>query len=249
MKRSPRVKTIAPKGKVKYYAYLRVSTEEQARGGVSLGAQEEKCRAYVELVDGELVDVLVDAGLSGKTLERPALREALERVEAEGDALIVYSIDRLSRSTLDFLSVVSGLRDAGRGFVSVREQMDGSTPHGRFAMSILAALAEMEREMISARCREATARCRRTRRVYGRTPFGFDREGERLVPNPAETALLERIRALREAGGSYSRIAAELNDAGECPKAGARWYASSVRSVLNTAASLGVGESVGGDES
>lgn len=240
MQRPPRVKTIAPKGKVKYFGYVRVSTEDQARNGVSLDAQEEKVRAYVDLVDGELVEVFVDAGLSGKNLERPALSEALERVEAEGDALIVYSLDRLSRSTLDFLSIVARLRDAGRGFVSVREQMDSSQPHGRFALTILAALAEMERELISARCREASARCRRTRRVFGRTPFGFRREGERLEVDPEEVAVLERIRAARDAGKSYSRIAADLNSAGVAPKAGAAWYASSVRSVLRTAESLDV---------
>jgi len=234
-----RVKTLAPVGKPKYIGYIRVSTEEQAREGVSLEAQRRKVEAYVSLVDGELVDVLSDAGLSGKNLERPALREALDRVEAgEADALIVYSLDRLSRSTLDFLSVIARLRDAGRGFVSVREQMDTSTPHGRFTMTILAALAEMEREMIVSRCREASTLLKRTGRVYGRTPFGFSREGDRLTVDVDESASLAVIEDLRAGGVSYGGIAEELNRYGVPPKRGSRWYASSVRSVLLTSASL-----------
>lgn len=235
-----RVKKLAINGKPKYISYTRVSTEEQARDGVSLGAQEAKVRAYAALTEAEVVDVLVDAGLSGRSLERPALLEALKRVEAgEADALVVPSLDRLSRSTLDFLAVVERLRDAGRGFVSVREQLDTSMPHGRFTMTILAALAEMERDLISARCREAAERCRATGRVYGRTPFGCRRDGIRLLPDEAEAEVLREMREMRDAGMAFSAVANELNARGRRSKRGGRWYASSVRSVLRTSASLG----------
>ena len=237
----PRTKMLRPEGRTRLIGYARVSTEEQARGGVSLGDQEGKLRAYADLTGADLLRVEVDAGLSGKNLERPALHRALEAVLAgEADALIVYAIDRLSRSTLDFLTVVRELADAGRGFVSVREQMDTSTPHGRFTMTILAAMAEMEREMISSSCREAAARCRATGRVYGRTPYGFRREGDRLVPEPAEAAVLAEVRAARALGASFNGIAEDLNARGIRPKAGATWYASSVRSVLATSESIDV---------
>jgi len=101
-----------------------------------------------------------------------------------------------------------------------------------------AAMAEMEREMISSRCREATARCRATGRVYGRTPFGFRREGDRLVPDPAEAAVLEGMRAERAAGAAFHAIAEGLNARGIRPKAGAAWYGSSVRCVLATSETL-----------
>lgn len=233
--RRPRTKMLRPDGRAKLIGYCRVSTEEQARGGVSLGDQEEKLRGYAKLTDADLLRVEVDAGLSGKNLERPALRRALGAVlSGEADALIVYAIDRLSRSTLDFLTVVADLAHAGRGFVSVREQMDTSTAHGRFTMTILAAMAEMEREMISSRCREAAARCKATGRVYGRTPFGLRRDGDRLVPDAAEAAVLAEIRAARAGGASLHRVAEDLNSRGIPPKAGAKWYASSVRSVLES---------------
>lgn len=241
MQSKPRVKMLRPSGKSKVCGYIRVSTEEQARGGVSLGDQEEKIRAYATFAGADLLRVEVDAGLSGKNMERPALQRAIEAVlSGEADVLAVYAIDRLSRSTLDFLTIVSKLASAGRGFVSVREQMDTSTAHGRFTMTILAAMAEMEREMISSRCREATARCKSTGRVYGRTPYGFQRHGDRLTPDPLEVSILEEIRAARGKGISYHSIADDLNSRKVPPKSGAAWYASSVRSVLQTAEGLDI---------
>jgi site-specific DNA recombinase len=215
--------------------YIRVSTEDQARNGVSLADQEAKIRAYAALTDGELLEVVRDEGRSGKDLDRPGVREALSRVlSGEADALVVYAIDRLSRSALDLLGLVARLQEAGRGFVSVREQMDSTTPHGRFTMTILAAVAEMEREMIRARCRDASARCFRERRVYGKTPFGFRRDGKRLVEDPREMETLLGIVALREEGVPFHAIAERLNARGTRSKTGGRWHASSVRSVLLT---------------
>lgn len=243
MKGKPRVKMLRPAGKLRLCGYIRVSSEEQARGGVSLGDQEEKLRAYAGLVDADLLRVEVDAGLSGKNLERPALHRALEAVlSGEADALIVFAIDRLSRSTLDFLTVVSDLSRAGRGFVSVREQMDTSTPHGRFTMTILAAMAEMEREMIAARCRDARLRCLSTGRVAGSTPYGFRREGKLLREEPAEAAVLAGIRAARAAGGSLRGIADDLNARSVPAKNGGAWYPSTVRSVLNATESIVISE-------
>lgn len=222
---------------MKYIGYIRVSTLDQARTGVSLADQEEKIRQYVALADGELVDVIQDGGRSGKDLDREGVQEAFSRVlNGEADVLVVYAIDRLSRSALDLLQLVSKLRDGKRGFASVREQMDSTTPHGRFTMTILAAVAEMEREMIRSRCRDASARCVRDGRVWGKVPFGYqrDRGGKRLIEDPVEMAVLQGILALRDAGYSYAKIAAHLNRRGRGPKIGARWYPSSVRSVVLT---------------
>jgi len=219
--------------------YIRVSTDEQARGGVSLDAQRDKIRAYADLVDAELVDVVEDAGLSGSDPDRPGFVEVVRRVrDGEADTLIVYAIDRLSRSTLDFLNVVSGLRDAGRGFVSVREQFDTATPHGRFTLTILAAVGELERELIRERCREASARCVRERRVFGKTPFGWKRDGKRLVENPPEMEALLEMVGLRENGVPLHVIANRLNLRRVPTKNGKTWHPSTVRSVLKTHARM-----------
>jgi len=220
---------------MKLISYIRVSTAHQAKNGVSLADQEAKIRSYADLVDAEIVDVIRDEGKSGKSLNRPGVREAFERgLDGEADALIVYAIDRLSRSVLDFLGLVSQLQRAGRGFVSVREQIDSSTPHGRFTLTILAAVAEMEREQISRRCRDASERCARQRRVYGKTPFGFAKEGKQLVEHGPEMKVLLRMVQLRESGFPYHAIAERLNNRGVKSKNGGIWYASNVRSVLLT---------------
>lgn len=219
----------------KFIGYVRVSTEEQARNGVSLDAQIEKIKTYVSLVDGELVDIIKDEGLSGKDLKRAGVQEAKDRVVfGEADALVVYAIDRLSRSALDFLSLVKTLQVAGRDFVSVRESMDSSTPHGRFTMTVLASVAELEREMISARCKDASDRCRSEMLAYGKTPFGYRRDGQRLVEFPEEMEVLQGILALRDEGLTYRAIAERLNSNGKKSKMGGKWYASSVRSLILT---------------
>jgi site-specific DNA recombinase len=153
-------------------------------------------------------------------------------VGGEADALVVYAIDRLSRSTVDLLLTVKELSDADAGFVSCREQLDSSTPHGRFALTILGALAEMESALISERTREAMNRCRFEGRAVNARTYGFRAEGNRLIEDSLEMEVVERILALRdEASMSYRKIAERLNDAGVEPPRGAAWYASSVRSV------------------
>lgn len=215
--------------------YARVSTEHQATDGVSLAAQEERIRAYATFVGAEVVDLLVDRGVSGKKANRAKKLEAVRRVVVgEADGLVVYAIDRLSRSTIDLLSTVKELTDAGAGFVSCREQLDSSTPHGRFTLTILAGLAEMESELIAERTRESMARCRREgRRVNSRT-YGFRADGKRLVADSEETEVVGRILALRDAGISYRAIAERLNQHDVPAPRGGTWRASSVRSVEQT---------------
>lgn len=237
MNRTPRVRMLleqpAGKPKTKYIAYIRVSTEEQSVNGVSLEAQEDRVRAYVDFVEGELVDVVADRGASGKNLDRPGVQEVIDRLLAgEADALVVYAIDRLSRSTLDLLQTVDRLNRAGRGFVSVREQLDSSTPHGRFTLTILGGLAQMERELIAHRTREAMERCAREGRAISRGQYGWKRVGRKMEVDPQETEVLTAIRELRNRELTYRAIAERLNQEGVPPKRGQKWYASSVRSVL-----------------
>lgn len=221
---------------VRAIGYVRVSTEEQARGGVSLDAQRDKIAAWANLTDAMLVDIVTDAGFSGSKMSRPGVAEVLRRVRAgEADCVVVYAIDRLSRSTLDFLSTVRGLAKDGIGFVSVREALDSSSPHGKFTMTILAAVAEMERDLIAARTVEGMSRCARERRVFGSTPYGWRREGSRLVEDVEQQRVLTYVQELRAGGASYRFIAEDLNGQFLTAKNGGRWLHSSVKSVLNTA--------------
>lgn len=224
---------------MRYLGYVRVSTDKQAKSGLSLDDQIEKISQYANLVDAELIEIVKDAGKSGKNLDRDGIKNAMERViGGEADYLIVYAIDRLSRSVLDTLGIIKELENAGRGFVSVREQFNTSTPHGRFAMTILASVAELEREMISARCKAASERCKSEMKAYGKTPYGFKRDGKNLIEDSVEMETLLGMVAQREKEIPFYAIADSLNRRGKKSKTGGKWWASSVRSVLNTYADL-----------
>ena len=119
--------------KTRTVAYLRVSTEKQADHGVSLEAQRAKVAAYAQLYDLELVDIVVDAGASAKTLEREGLQRALAMLRAgRADALLVVKLDRLTRSVRDLGDMVEEYFASGRwALLSVGEQVDTRTAAGR----------------------------------------------------------------------------------------------------------------------
>ncbi len=216
--------------------YCRVSTDEQAREGVSLDAQRSRIRAYCEAKELELVDMLIDDGISGKTLERPALQELVRRCE-RGDVghVVVVKLDRLTRRTRDLLSLVDDFFLARHiELHSVSESLDTSTPHGRFVLTLFGGLAQMERELIGERTRSALAYKRQQRQPTSHAPLGFRSNGssERMVAVPSELEVVRRIIERWRRGGSYLGIAAELNT--ECipTKRGKRWHASTVRAIV-----------------
>ena len=133
--------------------YVRVSTTEQAVEEISLDAQRAKIRTYCELNDLDLIDIAEDAGISGKSIRgRPGISAVLERLKAgEAEVLITFKLDRLSRSTKDVLQLVDHVGKEGWELHSIMEKLDTSSAAGRFVLTILAALAQMEREQIGER--------------------------------------------------------------------------------------------------
>ncbi len=216
--------------------YCRVSTDEQAREGVSLDAQRSRIRAYCEAKDLELVDVLVDDGISGKTLERPALAELIARCE-RGDVrnVVVVKLDRLTRRTRDLLALVDDLFLARQiELHSVSESLDTSTPHGRFVLTLFGGLAQMERELIGERTRSAMAYKREQHQPTSHAPLGFEANGcrKRMIPVPEELAVVQRILDRWRHGGSYAGIARELNAEGIATKRGRAWHAATIRNIV-----------------
>ncbi len=215
--------------------YCRVSTDEQAREGVSLEAQQARIREFCERQGLSLADVLVDAGESAKTLDRPALQALLARVRA-GDvgAVIVTKLDRLSRHTRDLLALVEDvLRPNGVELVSLSEQLDTRTPAGVLMLTMLGAVAQMEREQIGERTRAALAYKRARGERLGTTPLGFRTPSPGAPPEPDReelTAVLYILRR-RDEGAPYRTIAAELLWSGYCTKRGGHWHPSTVRAV------------------
>ncbi len=231
----------------KVVGYARVSTIEQAETGISLDAQRHRLQAYADAHALTLVRVETDAGLSAKrTNNRPALQRALlslKRGEATG--LVAVKLDRLSRTTRDVLDLVARAEKESWALHSIEERLDTSSAQGRFVVTLLGALSQLEREQAAERTKTAMAELRRQgKRISGRPPFGFRFEDGRVVEVAEEQIILRRIRELRAAGKGCYAVASQLNrDRVLNPRTGREWFFGTVRSVMRTAASPALGRS------
>lgn len=217
--------------------YIRVSTDQQADAGVSLDAQRAKLEAYASLYDIELVDVIVDAGKSAKTLKRPGLAQALDAMRhGKAEGMLVAKLDRLTRSVRDLGTLLDEYFCEGPGglqLLSVAEQIDTRTAGGRLVLNVLGAVSQWEREKIGERTREALAYLKGQGVRLGADPLGFERGAAGgLVAVPAEQATLERIAMLHRDGASVRAIAAQLNAEGARTKRGGRWHPTTVQRAL-----------------
>ena len=212
-------------------AYLRVSTEEQARSGLGLDAQLEAIIAH----QGEPDEVFRDDGFTGSTAKRPGLHGALDAL-GKGDALVVAKRDRLARDT--FLSAwieKECKRRGARTISAAGEGTESDDPASVLMRTIIDAFAEYERNLIAARTAEAMAQKRkRGEKTGGDVPFGYRAlDGGRLEEDPDEQAALELMRQLREEGESLRQVGAELERRGVLTKRGnTRWHATTVKKAL-----------------
>ena len=221
---------------LKAYGYCRVSTEEQARDGFSLDAQEEKIQEYAKFKDLELVKIIREEGESGKNLDRPGLQKLLQLVEDQkAEALIVYKLDRLTRNTSNLLQLVEEVFKKGNTrFFSITEDIDTDSAMGKFFLTIMGAMAQMERELVSERTSAALQYKKQQGDSLGKIPFGWDRVDGQLMRDQEESKLLRKLKRWRKKGDTYARIAEKLNEQGTKPKRkNAKWHASSVHYILN----------------
>lgn len=220
---------------MKAIGYIRVSTQHQANEGASLDAQKAKIESWCNANGAELVEVFVDAGISGKGMKRRVgLRNALESIKRErGMALVVYSLSRMARSTKDTIYIAEQLEKAGADLVSLSERIDTTGAAGKMMFRMLAVLAEFESDVISERVTEVIGFKKSKGEVYGTTPFGFKAVEKRLVVVESEARVVAQIQQQRKAGKTLVQIADALNAKGIQGKQGGKWYASTVRYVLN----------------
>ena len=225
----------------KIVGYTRVSTEGQSDDGVSLDAQAEKLQQYAALYGLQIVGLRVDAGLSGKTLQRPGLQAALQDLqEGRAEGLLVVKLDRLTRSVRDLGDLVETYFAGGRwALLSVAEQIDTRTAGGRLVLHILASVSQWEREATGERTRDALTHLRAKGVRMGRAALGWqysterDQEGHRVVrPLDAERETIGRITVLRAEGRTLREIARVLDAEGRKTKRGGRWHAQTVANVL-----------------
>jgi len=223
-------------------AYARVSTMEQAEGGISLDAQMAKMTAYAGLYDLEIIESVLDPGESGKTLNRPGLRRALGLLKAgKADGLLIVKLDRLTRSIADWQDLIDAYfgERGGKQLLSVNDSIDTRTAAGRLVLNVLITVAQWERETIGERTRDALQHKIRNGQRVGKVRYGFDlaADGVTLVDNAAEQQTLGLIRDLRAAGRTLREIAAELTERGIPTKEGhSQWQHQTVAYILRRAA-------------
>lgn len=223
--------------KTRVIGYARVSTEEQASDGVSLGAQVEKIKAYAALYDLELVEVIVDPGASAKTIDRPGLNRALSMLRGgQASGLVVAKLDRLTRSVADLAVLLDeyfGERP-GKQLFSVADAIDTRTAAGRMVLNILMSVAQWEREAIAERTKDALRHKRSRGERTGQIPLGFRlaEDGVHLVEDESEQHALATVRALRAEGKSVRGIAEEMNRRGIPAKGKRGWHKTTVHLYL-----------------
>ena len=206
--------------------YARVSTQMQVNDGVSLDVQERQLVTAAEFHGFASWEVVREEGRSGKSVKgRPALLDALGRLERkEADALIVTRIDRLARSTTDFLDIVDMANKQGWRLIMLDLNLDTSTYQGRFVVTVMSALAEMERGIIASRQKDVH-KDRRDRGIV----WGVDMGPKNKTP----LDIKNRIVLERSSGRSYRQIADGLNEDEVPTQNGKVWYASTVKNIMD----------------
>ncbi|MEZ4707606.1 MAG: recombinase family protein [Caldilineaceae bacterium] len=217
--------------------YIRVSTSKQAEEGFSLDAQRERLDAYC-ISQGWPVDadhVYIDAGESAKSIDRPAFQEMLKAAESGLiKRIVAIKLDRLARNVRDFLAIVEMLNKINVDLVMIKESFDTSTPHGKFALTMFAAMAELEAATITERVMTGKVQKASEGGYNGsHCSLGYDYDKITKVFTPNIHA--ETVRFIFEqfnAGKAMSWIANQLNEGGNPTAKGGKWYTGTVRYIL-----------------
>jgi site-specific DNA recombinase len=226
-------------------AYIRVSTEEQARDGSSVAAQRSAITRYADANGITIVQWAEDLGVSASARfeDRPGGSAAFAVLAARGaDALIATAIDRLFRDVRQGLAFVDWCKPRHVRLMSLRETIDTGTAAGRFALTVTLGTAELERNLIAERTTQAMAQMQREGKVVGSVPFGCIRRGAYLLRDPATWPTRDRIVHMYRHGlpdgrrvgfellARYVALHTELRTAG-----GKRWFSkATLKSMHDT---------------
>ncbi|MBC7286350.1 recombinase family protein [Hoeflea sp.] len=232
--------------KLRCAVYTRKSSEEGLEQEFnSLHAQREACESYIASQRSEgwvlVRDQYDDGGISGGTLERPGLKRLLEDIE-DGlvDVVVVYKIDRLSRSLMDFSKLVEVFDRNGVTFVSVTQSFNTTTSMGRLTLNILLSFAQFEREVTAERIRDKV-RASRMKGMWmgGCPPLGYEVKARKLVENPADAAHVRWVFARFIEIGSGTVLARELAERGVTTARGHRIDKKFIYRMLNNRVYIG----------
>jgi DNA invertase Pin-like site-specific DNA recombinase len=232
--------------KLRCAVYTRKSTDEGLdREFNTLDAQRDACEAYVasQRAEGWLLirDRYDDGGFTGATLDRPALRRLLADIEqGRVDVIVVYKIDRLSRSLMDFAKLVETMEAHGVTFVSITQSFSTTTSMGRLTLNILLSFAQFEREVIGERIRDKFAASRaRGMWMGGKVPLGYDVVARKLIVNEDEAPRVRRVFEIFAETGSGIETAGRIRADGATSKSGRPLDKGDVYKLLNNRTYVG----------
>ena len=222
---------------MKAIGYVRVSTDAQVERGVSLEMQEEKLRAYASLLDLNLIEIIHDDGISAKSVgKRPGMQRALKMLTTgEVRHLVIFKLDRAFRNAREALEVAEMLQKKGLGLHSATERIDTTSSHGKLFYTMLAAMAEWERNVISERTAAAMQSMKQNKqKISAQAPYGFRYEEGIAVPDEYEQDCLAELRSLRgrDPNRSLHGLGRDLEDSGFVNRNDERFHASAIKRML-----------------
>ncbi len=175
--------------------YIRVSTEEQVRQGISLSAQEEALQNYAKAMGYEVFKIYKDEGRSAKDIKgRPEMTQLLKDAELRKfQAIFIYKLDRFSRSLRDLIETIEKLKEWDIDFVSLQDKIETTSASGKLMFHIISAFAEFERNVTGERTKFAMDKKARDGNPITRAPYGYKIEAKKLIPDPNTSYLVPEI--------------------------------------------------------
>ena len=216
--------------------YIRVSTEDQAREGFSLGEQEEKLRQLCSFKDFQVYKVYQDRGISAKDMEhRPGFQQMMDDMrKGKINYIVAYKLDRVTRSVRDLEQLIDELEKYNCYLICERDDVNTSTANGRFFVRMLTVLSQLEIEVVSERTKFGMNGAIKAGHLPGKCPLGYYRDKDKVVKiDPITSQVVKRIFKMYLEGKSYYRISEIFNDEKVLYPRDKEWTEASIRTIVN----------------
>ena len=220
--------------------YIRVSTEDQAREGFSLGEQEEKLLQLCKFKELEVYKVYKDAGISAKDMEhRPQFQEMLQDMkEGKINYIVAYKLDRITRSVRDLEELISVLEQYNCFLLCDRDDVNTSTANGRFFVRMLTVLSQLEIEIVSERTKFGLNGAIKSGHIPGQRPFGYTKsEDKKMIVDNATRPYVEKIFDMYLEGKSFQQIANYFKENNIYPKK--KWHDTTIQKIIDNKIYMG----------
>lgn len=219
---------------MKCIIYIRVSTDEQAKHGYSIAAQKEKLEAFCLSQGWDIVRIYIDDGYSAKDLNRPNFNLMMDEIKKDNiNVLLVYRLDRLTRSVLDLYEILEILAEHDCKFRSATEVYDTTNAMGKLFITLVAAIAQWERENLAERVRMGMEKKTKMGKWKGgKAPYGYIYKDDELLIDKEEAKVVEKIFEMSKVFGFYT-IAKKITLIGYPTKNGGDWHVDTVRTIVN----------------